>query len=119
MPVTVPRAAPAAVRSFLELIPPHKDVVARKLFGQPAAFVNGHMFFGVFGGDLFVRLPPHDRAEAKKTPGFRPFEPMPGRAMSEYMVLPPSIRRSRVQSRRWVDRALTYAWGLPPKATKR
>ena len=84
-------AAPAAstVKDFEALLPSAPGVTSKLMFGQPAAVVNGHLFFGVFGNQLFVRLSDADRSEAGEIPGFLPFEPMPGRAMREYLILRP------------------------------
>ena len=115
MPLSLPKAAPQAVRRFEELIPEDDRVRARTMFGQPCAFVNGNMFFGVFGGHLFVRLSEEDRAEAARTPGFTAFEPMPGRAMREYRVLPATVLGNRERARQWAARSLRFASSLPPK----
>jgi len=119
MPMRLPKASPAAVRRFGELVPESPDLITRMLFGQPAAFVRGNLFFGVFGEKLFVRLSDEDRAQALRTPGFATFEPMPGRAMSQYVVLPASLLKNPTLCRRWLARALDYAGGLPPRAAAR
>jgi len=111
----IPKPDPGAAKIFEELTPAATGVSARKVFGQPAAFVNGNMFFGVFGDKLFVRLSEADRADAKKNAGFVTFEPMPGRAMREYMVLPGSVVKNRSRARAWVTRSLGYAAKLPAK----
>ena len=111
----IPPPAADAVSRFEGLIPANRDLQVRKVFGQPAAFVAGNMFFGVFGEQLFIRLSEKDRAEAEKIPGVRPFEPMQGRPMREYVVLPDCLLGDRRESERWVDRALQYAAGLAPK----
>jgi TfoX/Sxy family transcriptional regulator of competence genes len=111
----VPRADSAATKVFEELTPAAEGISTKKMFGQPAAFANGNLFFGVFGENLFVRLSEPDREDAKKTSGFTPFEPMPGRAMKEYWVLPPSVLEDRAEARRWLRLSLTYVVSLPPK----
>ncbi|MGB6501352.1 MAG: TfoX/Sxy family protein [Thermoplasmata archaeon] len=113
-------AAPAAstVRDFEALLPSAPGVTSKMMFGQPAAVVNGHLFFGVFGNQLFVRLSDADRSEAGEIPGFLPFEPMPGRAMREYLILPTGWRSAPSRSRPWVARALRYASSLSPKTPK-
>jgi len=106
------------VKLFQELIPQEKGVRATKMFGQPAAFVNGTMFFGVFGESVFVRLSEGDRVAARRIPGFVPFEPMPGRTMQEYVVIPRSVLELPDRARQWVTRSLRYAAGLPAKRPK-
>jgi TfoX/Sxy family transcriptional regulator of competence genes len=114
----LPKSAPAAVRLFEELVPADPSVTTKKMFGQPAAFVNGNLFFGVFGDDVFVRLSGPDVEEARRVGSFRPFEPMPGRAMSNYLVLPRTMRKNSPETQAWVARALTFGSSLPPKKSK-
>lgn len=111
----MPKADPGAVRRFVELLPASPEVVQKPMFGHPAAFRRGHLFFGVFGADVFVRLGPEDRAEAAKLPGSRPFAPMAGRPMREYVVLPPAVLEDRKQATRWVAKAVEFTDRLPAK----
>lgn len=39
------------------------------MFGNLAAFVNGNMFAGHFGEDLFVRVPDADQAKIREQGG--------------------------------------------------
>ena len=85
------------------------------MFGQPAAFANGNMCAGTFGSDLFVRLSTKDVETLSRVPGVRPFEPMPGRPMRQYLVLPPALLGKPARAREWVERSIEYALSLPPK----
>lgn len=85
------------------------------MFGNPAAFSDGYMFFGVFGDDLFVRVAPEAMERALAVPGVRPFEPMPGRAMSGYVVLPSGILQDARETARWIEAALAACRRLPTK----
>lgn len=90
------------------------EVVAeadRKLvFGSPACLVGGNMFFGVHAAGLFVKLAePH--ARELLAAGGAPFEPMPGRPMAGFVVLPASLP----DQEHWVRRSYDYAMTLPPK----
>jgi TfoX/Sxy family transcriptional regulator of competence genes len=113
-----PRADPRAVARFEGLVPAADDVVVRPMFGHPAAFVTGNMFLGVFGDSVFLRLSETDRPAGLRLAGAHLFEPMPGRPMREYVVLPPALADDRTLARPWVDRSLRYARGLPPKMKK-
>jgi hypothetical protein len=104
------------VRAFEGLTPDAPGIVVRKVFGQPAALVNGHMFLGVFGSHLVVRLSDQDAANA--VPRLAPFEPMPGRPMRGFYLLPDSLPVDLAGSRPWVARALAHARGLPAKARR-
>ena len=115
----IPKPSTTTAKLFDSLTPAEAGVVAKKLFGQPAAFVHGNLFFGVFGETLFVRLSEPDRAAVRRLSGFVNFDPMPGRPMSEYFVLPKTVLASPARTRDWVRRSLRYASGLPPKLTTR
>ena len=50
-----PKAPPALVRRFDDALA-RTPGERRVLFGYPAGFVNGNLFCGVFGREVFVRL---------------------------------------------------------------
>lgn len=75
------------------------------MFGNVAAFVSGKMFSGVFGNDVFVRLPEGKRAQLLKKEGTSLLEPMPGRPMKEYVVMPGAWRGERQKAQEWVTRS--------------
>lgn len=113
----MPRPDEATKEFFHAVMPDAPGVSVRPMFGQLAAFVNGNMFMGIFGSDVFVRLSEADRAQIAEAGG-GPFEPMPGRPMREYAVLPPVWRDEPDRVRDWAARALDLAEELPPKAPK-
>lgn len=88
------------------------------MFGNVAAFVNGNMFTGIFGQDLFVRLSEEARAELIAEGGAE-FQPRPGWAMKEYVSLPRTWRENRAHAGAWMERSLAWAEKLPPKAPGR
>jgi TfoX/Sxy family transcriptional regulator of competence genes len=104
---------------FESLVPDDPRVQSRPMFGNRAAFVNGQMFLALFGSQVAVRLSDPDRVELLKQPGTSDFEPMPGRPMKEYVVLPEAWRKSRRKAALWVSRSLDWASGLPPKMSKK
>lgn len=110
----MPKPDEASKSYFKSLVPDRADVRVKPMFGQLSAFVNGNMFMGLYGSDVFVRLPDAERESLMKEGG-GPFEPMPGRPMREYVVLPSAWRDEPKRIRQWVDRSLTWAQGLPPK----
>ncbi len=57
----MPRPDEASKAFFHSVVPEGPDVRVRPMFGNLAAFVNGNMFMGLFGSDLFVRLEDADR----------------------------------------------------------
>ncbi|MDQ4109111.1 MAG: TfoX/Sxy family protein [Actinomycetota bacterium] len=117
-PSKMPKPSEATKDFFASVVPDHPAVTSRPMFGQLSAFVNGNMFMGIFGDDVLVRLPEDDRAEVIGLGG-RPFEPMFGRPMKEYVVLPPAWRDEPDRVREWAARSLDHAEELPPKEHKR
>jgi TfoX/Sxy family transcriptional regulator of competence genes len=85
---TMPKSDPEATAWFETLLPHDTRVVIRPMFGHRAAFINGHMFAGTFGPDVFVRLDERSRAELLTVEGTKPFEPMKGHPMMEYVQIP-------------------------------
>lgn len=115
-PATKWRPVPAGLRErFVAAVGRLPGVEVRQLFGCPAAFVHGNMFAGGHQETLLVRLPPDAVERAVQDDGCRRFEPMAGRPMREYVVLPPSVVADDAQLDRWLGRALAYSCELPPK----
>ena len=91
----------------------------RPMFGCPAFFINGHMFTGVHQHSLFVRLSEEDRRALAAESGCEvAFEPMPGRIMKDYAVLPESVHGEPARLARWLDRSYAHVSSLPPKEGK-
>ena len=89
----------------------------RPMFGCPAYFTGGNLFAGVWQETWMLRLSEDERAEITAAGG-RPFEPMPGRQMKEYVALPESMISDPDAARAWVRKAAAYAASLPPKEKK-
>src|SRR5438477_10797140 len=98
MGMSFPKADEQSRAFFDSLVPDDPRVQARPMFGNRAAFVNGNMFLALFGSQVAVRLSEEDGPELMKKPGAGPFEPMAGRAMAGYVVLPEAWRTSRAQA---------------------
>jgi TfoX/Sxy family transcriptional regulator of competence genes len=96
------------------------SVKKKKLFGCPAYFVNDNMLAGVFQEDIFIRLSEPDRIEIRS--GYDeavPFEPVEGRIMKEYVVLPDSLYNNPEKFQEWLDRSYQYVSLLPSKKAKK
>ncbi|TMD93450.1 MAG: TfoX/Sxy family protein [Chloroflexi bacterium] len=117
-PGAMPKPSDQAKAAFTKLVPDEPAVTMRPMFGNLAAFVNGNMFAGLFGEDLFVRLP-DDQSAPIRTQGGRDFEPMPGRAMRGYVTVPAAWRTKPAETAAWINESLGFARGLPPKAAKK
>ena len=115
---SMPRPSAEAKAAFQALLPVAGDVAARPMFGNLSGFVNGNMFCGIFGDELFVRLAEEDRGRVLAAGGAA-FSPMPGRAMQEYVTLPGGWLEDVDAARIWIDRALEWSRRLPPKTPRR
>ena len=106
--------------AFLRLlVAEREEVTVHPMFGNLSAFIGGNMCLGVYGEDLFLRLSEADRAELLRAKGASIFEPVKGRQMREYVVVPRSWARDPAKLEPWVTRSLEWASRLPAKAKKR
>jgi TfoX/Sxy family transcriptional regulator of competence genes len=108
----------ALVRRFAEIVPDDPAVQERQMFGYPAAFCRGNLFMSLFQDRVVLRLGDADRAALLALAGAAPFEPMPGRPMREYVLVPPAMVPRTAALSRWVGRSLAYAKSLPPKGAR-
>jgi TfoX/Sxy family transcriptional regulator of competence genes len=113
----MPKSDAATAARFRAALPDNPDILVRPMFGHTAGFINGNMFAGTFGQDVFVRLDEGNRSKLLTAPGAMPFAPMKGRVMAEYVQLPRSADASMTAS--WVARALEWTATLPPKTKAR
>ena len=107
--------SPETITWFKELMSGYAQATVRPMFGHVAAMVNGRMAVGTYGEDITLRLGEAEAAEAVRELGAVPFEPMPGRAMTGYWLVPGSARDDEPRLREWLERALEFTAGLPPK----
>ncbi|MGH2521985.1 MAG: TfoX/Sxy family protein [Anaerolineales bacterium] len=114
------RPAPEAlVQVFDKAIQALPDVQPRKMFGYPCAFTRGQMFAGLHQESMILRLEENDRTRfLGQAAGVRMFEPMPGRPMREYVVVPQAILTSEPGLAQWLKKSFEYAQSLPPKVKK-
>jgi TfoX/Sxy family transcriptional regulator of competence genes len=84
------------------------------MFGYPALFLNGNMFAGTFQDKVVARLADDARARALGS-GAKQFEPMPGRPMKEYVVVPATDVVKPAALAKWIAQAHAYATTLPEK----
>ena len=121
-PRKMPKWSPAPdtlVQRFNALLGGVTGAQSRKMFGFPAAFINGNMFAGLFQDQLFLRLGDAERASLLKEAGARVFEPIPGRRMREYVVVPLALINSDQAARNWLEKSRAFVAALPPKQSKR
>ena len=85
------------------------------MFGYPCAFVNRNMFAGLHQDTMFIRLDQDHRERLRTLRDARPFEPMPGRVMREYVVVPEAVVATPRGLTSIVAEAFRYAAALPAK----
>ena len=108
----------ALVELFDALVPDVGGVERRQMFGYPCAFVNGNMFMGLHQNNMVLRLAAEDRTDFITTYNTEPFDPMGGRPMKEYPVVPEAMFEDDALLRDWVAKSLAYGSSLPKKAKK-
>ena len=111
------KSPPELVAKFDKLAP-GPPAQKRQMFGYPACFVNGNLFMSLFADRMVLRLPDADREALLKLKGAEQFEPMPGRPMKEYVMVPPSLVSSPRKLEPWIAKSLAYGASLRPKAKK-
>ncbi len=115
----IPRSDENSKEFFRSVIPSDPRVTIKPMFGNESAFVNGNMFFGLFGNELFVRLSEEDGKNLLKNKGTSVLEPMKGRPMKGYVLLPKAWWNEPETLRTWISRSLSWAGQLPAKKTKK
>ncbi len=73
------------------------------------------MCCGLFVKQFFLRLGENDRGELLRIEGASEFDPMGGRPMREYVVLPDSMLEDQDELQSWLTRSIGYTRSLPPK----
>jgi TfoX/Sxy family transcriptional regulator of competence genes len=90
----------------------------KPMFGGPCYWTGGNMFAAIHQESMIVRLGEVDRQVLLREPGAALFEPMEGRPMREYVVIPPQIVADREAVRFWLAKGLAFTASLPPKVKK-
>jgi TfoX/Sxy family transcriptional regulator of competence genes len=111
------KSPPGLVAAFERAAPKDPSVVRKSMFGYPALFLNGNMFAFTFQDRVAARLPEAD-LERAVSGGSKRFEPMPGRPMKEYILVPASDVTNGAVLASWIERAHRHAKTLPAKAAK-
>jgi TfoX/Sxy family transcriptional regulator of competence genes len=102
------------VQTFMGAVKVLPGVEVRKMFGYPCVFFRGQMFSGLHQSSMIVRLSDEDRA-VFMTQGARPFEPMPGRPMKEYVVVPLAVISNEEQLDAWLIKHCNMLHPFLPK----
>lgn len=85
----MPKPGPDTVTRFDELVTAFAGRGAQKgsMFGMPVLKRGYKVFAGTFGDAMTFKLAPEDLARALERKGVERFEPMPGRAMKEWVLV--------------------------------
>jgi hypothetical protein len=86
----------------------------KKMFGGLAFLLDLHMFCGVIGADLVVRIGADATRAALESPHTRPMD-FTGSALAGYVYVAPAGVESEAALRSWVEQAAAFAASLPPK----
>jgi phytoene dehydrogenase-like protein len=89
------------------------EVTERKMFGGLAFMLNGHMFTGVVGDELMLRLGDAGAEAALRREHVREMD-FTGRPMKAMVFVGPAGLEGNALSE-WVTRAAAFAQSLPPK----
>ena len=108
------KSPPELIERFAAVLDGYPEAERKKMFGYPAAFVGGNMATGLFADQWVVRLP-DDEIEPAKARGAGSFEPMPGKPMKAFVVVPAADVVDDAAIRVWVERGLALARSMPAK----
>ena len=91
----------------------------RIVFGCPVYIANSNMFAGVHRHSIFIRLSEQGRKDIRTSYADAvTFEPVKGRIMKEYTVLPETLYNDAKALQEWLNRSYQYALSLFPKEPK-
>ena len=111
----MPKSPPELSARFDAMVTRYPEATRRQMFGYPALFVGGNLTTSLFSDRWVIRLPPADLAEILQLPDAARFEPMPGRPMGGYALLPRDVVDDDVALDAWIRRAIAHTSGLPAK----
>ena len=86
------------------------------MFGIPPILLMGTCLRAFIGDNLFLRMSDSDVDKIRKElPEAMLFEPIPGKIMSGYVVLPKSVYMNEKVFGEWLKKSVQYASSLPAK----
>lgn len=114
--VTWVKSPQSLIDLFCKSLPDDPRLERRKMFGYPAVFVGGNLAMGLFQDRVFARLSDEDRARLPGGGDY--FEPMPGRPMKAYAVIPDDVVADEQALAKVLATSVGFTASLPPKAPK-
>lgn len=110
------KKAPAELTArFNALLPEHPAAEPRKMFGYAACFVNGNFFIGLHEENVVVRLPGGLEQKLAEVRSSAPFDPMGGRPMKGWFVVPKAVVASDAKLGAFIAKAFEEVRKLPAK----
>jgi TfoX/Sxy family transcriptional regulator of competence genes len=89
-------------------------VTEKKMFGGLAFLCQGHMFCGIAGEELMVRVGAERHEQALSEPHTRPMD-FTGRPMKGYVYVEPEGFETDEGLEHWANQGLEFVLTLPPK----
>jgi TfoX/Sxy family transcriptional regulator of competence genes len=112
------KSSPELVARFQAALPKDAAVETRSMFGYPAAFVRGSYFSGLFEESVVMRMPEPYRSKLAALAKADGFNPMGGKPMTDWYVVPPKIASSKASLAKLFVDALALAKNWPEKKKK-
>jgi TfoX/Sxy family transcriptional regulator of competence genes len=100
-----------------DLLQGRTGISERKMFGGLAFMAHGHMFVGISGDTLMVRVGAANHAEALRQTGARKMD-FTGKPMTGYVYVAPQAIEDESALRRWLEQALSFVHTLPAKPSR-
>ena len=93
------------------------EMESSHMFGGFGYLMNGHMCVFIWNDHLVIRIGPEAAEDIKNEPYVGPMD-FTGRPMRGWAVVHPDGITEDVQLQRYVDLAIFFCAGLPPKEKK-
>lgn len=97
-----------------DLLSEQTGVTEKKMFGGLAFLWQGHMFCGITGEDLLVRVGAENYQQVLSEPHTRLMD-FTGRPMKGYVYVQPEGLEADDDLKHWARRGLEFVLSLPPK----
>lgn len=97
-----------------EVLAGRRGIEEKRMFGGIAFLARGHMFAGLAGGRLMLRVGPERYEAALARPHVREMD-FTGRPLRGYVYVDPEGFRTRAALARWIGEGFAFVRSLPAK----